>query len=271
MGISHYSTSFAVRSYEVGRLGIVSAGTLLRYLEHLATEGSAAAGYPRSWYEEQGTAWVVRQMAFEQERPITIGETLALETWPSQFARIQAYREYLVANAESGEMLARAHAHWVYVGRQRGLPTRLPADFTDHAVADPQEVHLNPLPVIQPLPSEAPHFRLVLQARRAEADTMGHVNNTVYMDWLEEAVYAAVEALQVDGATLDDDITLKQRCYVKQARLDYMKACLPGESIEVETTLEGSWEGGLAWKQTVSRLPSQEGILRAESLWSWLA
>src|SRR5690242_16668995 len=158
MGISHYHLSFQVRSYEVGRLGIVSSGTLLRYLEYLATEGSAAAGYPRSWYDEHDTAWVVRQMAFEQERPLALGELLALETWPSQFSRIQAYREYLVSTASTGQVLARAHAHWVYVSRQRGLPTRLPADFTDHAIPDPQEVMLAPMPAIQGVTDEPLQF-----------------------------------------------------------------------------------------------------------------
>ncbi len=271
MGISHYHLSFQVRSYEVGRLGIVSSGTLLRYLEHLATEGSAAAGYPRSWYDAHDTAWVVRQMAFEQERPIGIGALLALETWPSQFARIQAYREYLVSNASTGQMLARAHAHWVYVNRQRGLPIRLPADFADHAIPDPQEVPIAPPPVVQPFTGEVPDFRLVVRARRSEADTMGHINNTVYMDWLEEAIYEALEALPASVVEEGDLPSERQRCFVKQARLDYMKPCLPGEMVEIETTCTGRYAGGLTWQQTIRRPATEETILRAESVWGWLA
>lgn len=270
MGISHYHLSFQVRSYEVGRLGIVSSGTLLRYLEHLATEGSAAAGYPRSWYDEHDTAWVVRQMAFEQERPIGIGEMLALETWPSQFARIQAYREYLISSASTGQALARAHAHWVYVSRQRGLPTRLPADFTDHAIPDPQEVRLAPPPAIQPFKKEVPQFRMELRARRAEADTMGHINNTVYMDWLEEAVYEALEVLPASLGEAGDFPSMPERCFVKRARLDYMKSCLPGEAVEIQTTCTGWYAGGLAWQQTITRPATQETLLRAESVWAWL-
>jgi medium-chain acyl-[acyl-carrier-protein] hydrolase len=271
MGISHYRMSFQVRSYEVGRLGMVSAGTLLRYLEHLATEGSAAAGYPRSWYDEHETAWVVRQMLYEQERPIGIGEQLALETWPSQFARIQAYREYLVSSADTGQMIARAHAHWVYVSRQRGLPIRLPADFADYAIPDPQEVRLAPAPTIQLFAEEAPHFRMVLRVRRSEADTMGHVNNTVYMDWLEEAAYEAVEAFPTSFVEQHDLPPARGRCFVKQARLDYMKPCLPGETVEVETICVGRYEAGLAWHQTITRPATEEVLLRAESLWAWLS
>lgn len=271
MGISHYHLSFEVRSYEVGRLGIVSSGTLLRYLEYLATEGSAAAGYSRRWYDEHDTAWVVRQMAFEQERPIELGELLALETWPSQFARIQAYREYLVSNAATGQMLARAHAHWVYISRQRGLPTRLPIDFTEHAIPDPQEVTLAPTPAIQTVTGEPFQFQMGLRARRSEADTMGHVNNTVYMDWLEEAIYEAAEALPSSLFEESRVLSSRQRCFVKQAKLDYMKPCLPGERVEIETTCVGTYEGGLAWQQTITRAATKEALLRAESLWSWFS
>jgi YbgC/YbaW family acyl-CoA thioester hydrolase len=240
-------------------------------LEYLATEGSAAAGYPRSWYDEHDTAWVVRQMAFEQERPIELGELLALETWPSQFARIQAHREYLVSSASTGQMLARAHAHWVYVSRQRGLPTRLPVDFTEHAIPDPQEVTLAPAPAFQRVVGESFQFQMALRARRLEADTMGHVNNSVYMDWLEEAVYEAIDALPSSFLEQSEALSPSHRCFVKRAKLDYMKPCLPGELVEIETTCAGMYEGGLAWQQVVTRPATQETLLRAESLWSWLA
>src|SRR5579862_1284573 len=127
MGLSHYYTSFGVRSYETGRLGIVSTGTLLRYLEYVATEASAAAGFPRSWYDERDSAWVVRQMTLEMQRPLVLTDMLTFDTWPSQYARIQAHREYEVKSQDIGQVLVRARGHWVYVDRLRGLPIRLPA------------------------------------------------------------------------------------------------------------------------------------------------
>ncbi len=270
MGLSHYRTSFGVRSYEIGRSGIISTGTLLRYLEYVATEASAAAGFPRSWYDEHDSAWVVRQMNLEVERPIVLTDALAFDTWPSQYARIQAYREYLVSSESDGRSLARAHAHWVYVGRQRGLPIRLPADLPEQAIPDPQIVAFSSLPTIAPLSGDLPSFRQRLIARRYEADIMGHINNTIYSDWLEEAVQVALNELPVEVVQTQPEGSQGRRAFMHRGSIDYTKAAAPGDALEITTTLLGSYEHGLAWSQAIRREESEDLIARAETYWSWL-
>ncbi len=270
MGLSHYRTSFGVRSYEIGRLGFISTGTLLRYLEHIATEASAAAGFPRSWYDEHDSAWVVRQMTFEIERPIILTDELAFDTWPSQYARIQAYREYLVSNQSSEQLLARARAHWVYVGRQRGLPIRLPADIPEHAIPDPQTVSFTPLPVITAPGDTLPGFHQSLVARTYEADIMGHINNTIYMDWLEEAVQNALAQAPIGMPVQQSEPGGLPRIYLQRGTIDYMKPSLPGDQLEVLSTLAGSFHNGLAWSQVIQRKDSAEVLVRAETCWAWL-
>jgi acyl-CoA thioesterase FadM len=271
MGLSHYTTSFGVRSYEIGRLGIISTGTLFRYFEHIATAASAAAGYPRSWYDEQDSAWVVRQMTFEVKRPIILTDELTFDTWPSQYARIQAYREYLVTNQSDGEALVRGRGHWVYVGRQRGLPIRLPADITERATPDPQTVTFSALPVITLAGDNPPSFRQDLIARTYEADIMEHINNSIYIDWLEEAVQNALA--QFSPAMLDhqpkpNNLT---RAFMQRGVIDYMKSSLPGDALEILSTVAGSYQDGLVWSQTIQRKDSAEALVRAETYWSWFA
>jgi acyl-CoA thioesterase FadM len=270
MGLSHYRTSFGVRSYEIGRLGIISTGTLVRYLEHIATEASAAAGFPRSWYDEHDSAWVVRQMTLEVERPIKLSDELAFDTWPSQYARIQAYREYLVASQRDSQPLARARAHWVYVGRQRGLPIRLPPEIPEQAIPDPQTVTFSALPGITPPGDTLPSFQQRLTARRYEADIMGHINNTIYIDWLEEAVYAALDQLPAGIIGQRREFSQNTRAFLQRGAIDYMKPSLPGDALEILTTLLGSYERGLAWSQVIQRQDSAEPLVRAETCWAWL-
>lgn len=271
MGLSHYRTSFGVRSYEIGRLGFISTGTLLRYLEHIATEASAAAGFPRSWYDEHDSAWVVRQMTFEVERPIILTDELTFDTWPSQYARIQAYREYLITNQSSGRPLVRARGHWVYVGRQRGLPIRLPADIPEHAIPDPQTVSFSPLPVITPPGDTLPSVHQNLVARTYEADIIGHINNTIYMDWLEEAVQNALAQVPASMLGHQPEPGRLPRIFLQQGTIDYMKPSLPGDQLEVITTLAGSYQDGLAWSQVIQRKDAAEALVRAETCWAWLS
>lgn len=270
MAISHYTTSFGVRSYEIGRYGIISAGTLLRYLEHVATEASAAAGFSRSWYEEQNSAWVVRQMTLELTRPITLQDELAFNTWPAQYARIQAYREYIVSGQRGDQPLARAHGHWVYVNRERGLPIRLPATIVEQAIPDPQIVSFSPLPTITPLSDGPLTFELHFPARYYEADIVGHINNTIYMDWLEEAVHTALAQIAPERLPIQNDQQSRRRAYLQRSSIDYMKPSLPGDHLLILSTLAGSYQDGLAWSQTIQRAESQDLLVRADTFWAWL-
>ena len=270
MGISHYNTSFEVRSYEIGRYGIISAGTLLRYLEHVATEASAAAGFPRSWYEEQNSAWVVRQMTLELTRPITLADELAFDTWPAQYARIQAYREYIVSSQRDDQPLARAHGHWVYVNRERGLPIRLPAQIVEQAIPDPQMVSFSPLPAVIPLSDGPLTFELRFPARYYEADIVGHINNTIYMDWLEEGVHTALAQIPPDRLFSQPDQPRGRRSFLQRGAIDYMKPSIPGDHLRIQSTLVGSYLDGLAWSQTIQRAESQEPLVRADTFWAWL-
>src|SRR5262245_53718920 len=88
--VDAYSESLLVRSYEAGRDGVVSPGTLLRYLEHLATRASAWVGFDHVWYETHDSAWVVREMALELGTPPRMNDELRMATWISGFRRVQA-------------------------------------------------------------------------------------------------------------------------------------------------------------------------------------
>jgi len=270
MAISHYTTSMCARSYEIGRDGIISAGTLLRYLEELATQASAAAGFPHSWYEEHNSGWVVRQMTFELHRPLALADRLFLDTWPAQYSRIQAYREYTVSDEQNQHPLAIAHGHWVYVSRQQGLPIRVPAEIPEHALADPKMVQFSPLPANTPASDGPLTFEFSLTARSYEADSLGHINNTIYMDWLEEAVHAALAKLP--ATYLPQPSVDQGRCvaFLQRGTIDYMKASLPGDQLLITSILQGSYERGLAWSQSIQRAPSTEPLVRAATYWSWL-
>jgi acyl-ACP thioesterase len=90
-------------------------------------------------------------------------------------------------------------------------------------------------------PATAVVARSAVQAR--DIDPMGHVNNTVYMDYLEEAVLAAGSPGAAALAAIPRDI-----------RLEYVVAAGPGESLVSATWQADDGVGGIAW-----RLADDEG------------
>lgn len=76
-----------------------------------------------------------------------------------------------------------------------------------------------------------PHIvRRVVTA--ADIDRMGHVNNVVYLRWLEEAAWDHTHALGLDWATYQ---RLNAGFVVRRHELDYLKAALVGDTVLVAT------------------------------------
>ncbi|HKB49237.1 MAG TPA: acyl-ACP thioesterase domain-containing protein [Ktedonobacterales bacterium] len=231
----------AVRSYEVTSTGQVSAATIFRYLEHVATLASADRGFDSRWYVDHGAAWVVREMQVRFGRLPGIGEELRLATWVSEFRRVQAQREYAICLAGSGRLVARASARWAYVDRVRGLPLRIPPEILGsisvlgHAMSASVWLHSSGA-----APTE--QATLSLTARGYESDTQQHINNCVYVDWLDEALRRSyVHAHAHDG----------KRLAPRLLRIEYARPVRAGDSVEIATAWTPLGARGLSATQEI--------------------
>lgn len=215
----------AVRSYEVASTGHVSAATIFRYLEHVATLASADRGFDSRWYVDHGAAWVVREMQVRFGRLPGIGDELRLATWVSEFRRVQAQREYAVWLAGGGRLVARARARWAYVDRARGLPLRIPPEILGsisvlgHAMPASSWSHSSGATATE-------QATLSLTARGYESDTQQHINNCVYVDWLDEALRRS----RVHSRAREDE-----RLAPRLLRIEYARPVRTGEKVEIAT------------------------------------
>lgn len=246
-----------VRSYEVNRHGQLGAGTVLRYLEAIATEHSAALGFDFRWYEQQGSAWVVRDMHLRLGALPGIGEELLVATWVSDYRHVQAGREYAIWCAGTAHPMARASARWAYVDRVRGQPRRLFDEFTTNFPLLGNKLVPPKLPA---LPSgvaglERRHT-LNLTAREYEMDSQGHINNCVYLDWLVEGIAAiASDGLAPGGGMWRP----------RDLHIEYMRPAQAGEALRVETVAEPHTRRGLWIWQEVVRQEDGALCVRARS------
>lgn len=237
-----------VRSYETGRTGAISIGTMLRYFEGIATEASAALGFDFHWYEAHHSAWVVREMQVLVEGGAGIGDELDLATWVASFKRVQAQREYAIWRQDNGHLVARASARWGYIDRTRLRPVPLPEDLAGHF---PVLGHaMPPLALTRPSAEERPsgEHEWLLTARDYEIDSQQHINNAVYADWLLEGLHHALA-----GDLPSEDNALGSggpQVY----QIEYLQPTLPGEALCVATTV---WARSTAEMKVSQRIASQ--------------
>lgn len=222
-----------VRSYEATRSGRITPAVVLRYLEYLATQASAARGFGHEWYEQRGSAWVVRDMALLLGPLPSIDDYLRMATWLSEFRRVQACREYAIWHEGSGRIIARGRARWAYIDRVRGIPIRIHDDLLEGFGILGNSLRERLLPPAPPALGEqngSQSRRMTLTARDYEADTQQHINNCVYVDWLEEASHDAVTATSRDVGWAT---TWQPRWYA----IEYARPTVPGDHVGIETQM----------------------------------
>jgi acyl-ACP thioesterase len=160
----------------------------LAWAADVAWQHSTLLGFGREWYSDRNLFWLVRAVRLDVIRPIATYAGVMVSTRVVGFRRVAARRESEVFDT-SGELLARLRIDWVMTNA-RGVPTRVPPDF-QRLVAE-QGATFEMLKVCLPdAPSAAAERRF--HVRRRDLDPLDHVNNSVYLDYFEEALEVAGE------------------------------------------------------------------------------
>jgi acyl-CoA thioester hydrolase len=137
-----YTRRFAVPSDAIDVNGHVNNLAYVAWMQDVAIEHSAAAGWPLARYQAIGAAWVVRSHFVEYLRPLFLGEPLAVHTWVPRFDQRATPRKYLFVRESDAREVAWAETAWVFVdlgtGKRRPLPPELLAAF--RPVADDRRI-----------------------------------------------------------------------------------------------------------------------------------
>jgi acyl-ACP thioesterase len=231
MPLTHEAT-YRVRFDEAGPDGLLRTSGLMRYAQDVAWQHSTALGFGRSWYLERGLTWLVRSAELEVIGPTPMGVDLLARTQVVGQKRVWARRRGEF-RAEDGRLAAWVHTDWVMIDA-RGALTRIPEVFGEVFRIPEATGQINRVP-LPPTPPDAASRRFAV--RPHELDPMDHVNNAVYLDWLEEAVLAAAGR---DAAGIDR--------LPRRYRLEYAAAADAGM-----TLADAAWrtdDGGWSYRIT---------------------
>jgi acyl-ACP thioesterase len=176
------TVDYRVRFDECTPAGTLRASSYLRYAQDVAWIHSERLGYDRAWYLARSLAWLVRGVELAILTPSHSGESLSVTTRVTGFRRVWARRRTDVHDT-AGRIVAWAHTDWVMTDA-RGLPTRVPAEFAAGFSTPPDSFTPTRVALPEP-PAGALAHRFAV--RPQELDPMGHVNNAVYVDWVDEA------------------------------------------------------------------------------------
>lgn len=254
---------------------IVRDACYLRYMQEAAFEASAAAGYWDDRYQAMRRIWLIHESAVDFIAPLRYGDQVRVRTWVADFRRVRSRRAYelwgsglsgYAHNSPSEERLvARAHTDWVFLDRDTGRPAAIPdeviaAFFPAGQPGEAQERER--FPAALPPASGVVTLRRPVQWR--DLDSVGHVNNASYGDYIEDAARLAARlcgwpARRMTAEGLD--------LATRQLRIEYRQPALPGDELIISTWLSELTEEGAVRHTTVVRAADGELLAQSHARW----
>jgi len=135
---------------------------------------------------EQGFAWMMHKIAVRIDSCPRLNDALQLRTWSSGIKGYQARREFEIL--ADGQPAVAASSVWFAVDLNQGRIQRIPEAMTARYTVEPAEfTELDPKtwkPAAFPEHAE----RTDIALRPSDFDPYGHVNNAVYLDYLDAAL-----------------------------------------------------------------------------------
>ena len=229
-----FREEFLIPHAAVDRYDRLKTSWLLALAQEVAGDHFALLNADRESLAEKNLFWAVIRHRVQVERLPGPGQVIILETWPMPTTRV-AYPRAIVACDREGNVLFRAVSLWVLMDRDTRamvLPGKSGVEVTGLVrgteIAAPGS--------LVPKPLENQSRRTVVYT---ELDTNGHVNNTRYLDWIDDLLPSSFHR--------DHDVREFTVCYNSEAvegeELALRWQLLENDSLRVDAQRESAASG----------------------------
>ena len=100
-----------------------------------------------------------------------------------------------------------------------------------------------------------------------EIDSLGHVNNQVYLDWLMDA---ATRHSALIGWDLPKLIKMGEGWVVRRHEIDYLSQVKAGETVRMRTWVETAERASSERHYEVLRASDGKPVCRGRTMWVWI-
>jgi acyl-ACP thioesterase len=180
--------TYKVGYADVGLNSAIRPRVLIRLFQDAATVHSEKVGLGFSSLKAHGKAWILYQMGVHVHRSPAVDDEIRIQSWHSKEDRLMAYRDYLVTCGN--ETIVSARGVWLMLDLHRNRVLRLAGErIGERYTIEP--------PIFDGATFDAWNPCLMLELARtcaivlrpSDFDSLGHVNNAVYFEYLEILIH----------------------------------------------------------------------------------
>ena len=202
-----------VKAYHCSPDGLLLPHILAHLCQDIASDHADALGLGFERLKEHNRIWALALLRLEITCPPRYGMRLELETWPSSAGRLRAGREFRMADS-AGNVCLLGSSDWMVLDAQSRRPQNIGVlNMIPHLRRQRLLGDRLPRHKAEGGGRELGRIRIPISA----LDANGHVNNTEYVRFSYDALYAhgyrgEMRALGMtfhSEAFLDDELSLK--------------------------------------------------------------
>ena len=260
--------NFRVRFYECDAHGHMNNANYLRYMQEAAFDASAATGYTLARYQEMQRLWLIRESGIEFLRPLFYNDVVAVKTWVADFRRVTSRRAYEFSLAETGALAARAYTDWAFIDTQANRPAKIPSELHQAFFPEGLPAETPPRqPFLKAPPPPTSSFKMRREVAFLDIDTMQHVNNAVYLNYVSEC---SVQALASYGWPWERMQAQGFGIFLRKIVIQYLQPALWGDELEIATWASNVRRATANRHYTIRRARDDELLAQAYSMGVWV-
>lgn len=181
-----YTQPFTINDNAVDRYGRLKPSMILYYVQEVAGKHFDLIAMDYDQLAERGMIWAIIRQRVQISRIPTRGETIRVETWPMPNTRVAFPRSVIAYDAE-GQEVFRSISLWVLMD----VKTRAMVLPGKSGLIVPGTIRGNELAAPSALPSKVMANHRTRPVCFTDLDRNGHMNNTRYMDWIDDLLPSA--------------------------------------------------------------------------------
>ena len=181
-----YTQPFTINDNAVDRYGRLKPSMILYYVQEVAGKHFDLIAMDYDQLAERGMIWAIIRQRVQISRIPTRGVTIRVETWPMPNTRVAFPRSVIAYDAE-GQEVFRSISLWVLMD----VKTRAMVLPAKSGLSVPGTVRGNELAPPSALPSKVMANHRTRPVCFTDLDRNGHMNNTRYMDWIDDLLPSA--------------------------------------------------------------------------------
>lgn len=182
-----FTLSHEIKFFETDPALRLKLGSLVKLLQEAAISHSAAVGRGARKVHETGFAWVLHKLGIDIFHCPEYGEKLAIVTWSNGIKGLKARREFRVL--AGGETAIAASSLWFYIDLARKQVVRIPPEIINPYGFESEIALPRDLDNWKADKDFIPQSEVLITTRFSDYDPLQHVNNSVYFDYLQTAIF----------------------------------------------------------------------------------